>query len=217
MANRFREYADNNKDGKLLDKWDQYFEIYDRHFSRFKGTNPVIVEVGLFFGGSIDLWNHYFDGQCTIHGIDINPHCKKFEKDNVTIHIVDQGNREQLENLKQILPKVDIFIDDGSHVNDHQILTMDVLYSQVKDDGVYLCEDCHTSYWPEYGGGLKGNTYIEYSKNYIDQINGYMSRDPDLVTPFTSTTKSIHFYDSVVVFEKGIRPPMIRATSGVAV
>lgn len=213
MANRFQEYSDNNK-GKILDKWSGYFEVYERHFSRFKGKNPVIVEIGVFKGGSLDMWNYYFDGQCTIYGVDVNPDCKRFERDNIHIIIADQGDVNQLENLKKMIPKIDILLDDGSHVNVHQVLTMNILYNHVKDDGVYMCEDCHTSYWPEYGGAWRGNTYIEYSKTIVDHINGYMSRDPNLITPFTSTTKSVHFYDSIVVFEKGIRPPMTKVVTG---
>ena len=38
---------------------------------------------------------------------------------------------------------------------DQQITTFNVLLKNVKDDGVYLCEDLHTSYWLYFGGGYK--------------------------------------------------------------
>ena len=53
-----------------------------------------------------------------------------------------------------------------------QITTFNVLLIMSKDDGVYLCEDLHTSYWLYFGGGYKRDgTFIEYSKNFIDQLN----------------------------------------------
>lgn len=83
-----------------------------------------------------------------------------------------------------------------------QIVTFESMYNHVKDDGVYLCEDLHTSYWPEYGGDLhKPDSFIEYSKNFIDQINAYhIRRNIDLT--FRKTTNSIHYYDSIIVLEK---------------
>ena len=31
-----------------------------------------------------------------------------------------------------------------------QITSVDVLFPLLADGGVYIVEDCHTSYWPEY-------------------------------------------------------------------
>ena len=62
----------------------------------------------------------------------------------------------------------------------------------------------HTSYWKKYGGGYKNkNSFIEYSKNFIDKINAWHSRTDELpVTNFTKTAKSLHYYDSILVIEK---------------
>ena len=35
-----------------------------------------------------------------------------------------------------------------------QIVTYEELINHVSDNGVYLCEDLHTSYWKEWGGEL---------------------------------------------------------------
>ena len=80
------------------------------------------------------------------------------------------------------------------------------LYALVKSGGVYLVEDVHTSYWKGYGGGFRvSESFIEYSKNLIDQLNAFHSEEKEQfsVNQFTKTTTSMHFYDSVVVFEKG--------------
>ena len=70
---------------------------------------------------------------------------------------------------------------------------------------MYLCEDTHTSYLPEYGGGYRQpGTFIEAVKPLIDRLNAYFSKDTSQLAPdeFTRTTDSMHFYDSVVVIEK---------------
>ena len=67
----------------------------------------------------------------------------------------------------------------------------------------YLVEDLHTAYWEEYEGGLRRkNSFIEHCKDLIDELNADHARGLQ-PTEFTRSTLSMHFYDSVVVFEKG--------------
>lgn len=102
-----------------------------------------------------------------------------------------------------------------------QIITFEELFSHVKDDGVYLCEDLHTSYRVFYGGEHKrSGTFIEYSKNFIDHINAYHSEQRGLkVSDFTRSADSVHYYDSIVVIEKRRRdePPTQMRTGAATV
>ncbi len=90
-----------------------------------------------------------------------------------------------------------------------QIVSFKTLYLHLKEEGIYLVEDTHTSYWYEFHGGLKKkNTFIEYAKNLIDSL--YESHMPNLknlsINEITKHINSISFYDSIIVFEKKIRP-----------
>jgi len=208
--NDLRRYFDNNP-GRLLHKWLHYFEIYDHHFQRYRGKPVNILEIGVFHGGSLQLWKDYFGPQAKIYGIDIDPRCKQFEEENVRIFIGDQGDRTFLHQVKQEIPHPDILIDDGGHLMHQQIATFEELYPFVAEDGVYLCEDLHTSYWPEWGGGLRRpGTFIEYSKRLIDSLNGFYNQDPARFSPgsVTRSAHSLHFYDSVLVIEKQARGSM---------
>lgn len=152
------------------------------------------------------MWKEYFGPNCKIYGIDINPHCKKFEEDQVKIFIGDQQDRAFLKELAGSIPRIDILIDDGGHTMKQQINTFEELFPHIHEEGVYLCEDCHTSYWDSFGGGYRRRgSFIEYSKNFIDYINAWHSETSKLpVTEFTRSARSIHYYDSVVVIEKKI-------------
>lgn len=201
--NDLEQYFRNN-DQRLIHKWMHYFDIYDRHFSRFRNRDVVILEIGVFHGGSLQMWKHYFGDRARIYGIDINPRCKELEEENITIFIGSQSDRRFLEGVKQQIPPVDILIDDGGHTMEQQIVTFETLFDHVRPDGVYLCEDLHTSYWLTFGGGYKRRgTFIEYSKNFIDAIHAWHSEQKSLrVTPFTRAVDSLHFYDSIMVIEK---------------
>lgn len=215
--NKYKTY-ENGKDGPLLSyflnnksrpmmKWLHYFDIYETYFSRYRNTPVNMLEIGVAEGGSLEMWQKYFGKKARIFGVDINPDCKRFEEGNVKVFIGDQADRNFLRTLKQKIPKLDIILDDGGHTMNQQIATFEELYPHIKDDGVYLCEDLHTSYWAEFGGGYKKkSSFIEYSKNLIDKLNTYHSKEKQLRSDeFTDSAYSIAYYDSVVAIVKSKR------------
>ncbi|WP_291403742.1 class I SAM-dependent methyltransferase [Daejeonella sp.] len=202
-------------DKRLIHKWNHYFEVYDRHFSKYRNKDIVILEIGVSHGGSLQMWKDYFGARAKIYGIDINPQCKEFEEENIKIFIGSQSDRNFLREVKAQIPPIDILIDDGGHTMVQQIVSYEELFDYVKEDGVYLCEDLHTSYWLEFGGGNKRKgTFIEYSKNFIDSLNAYHSEQKNLkVDEFTKSVFSIHYYDSILVVEKrSIKEPFHERT-----
>ena len=191
--------------GNLIHKWDHYFEIYDRYFNKYINKEVVVLEIGVSQGGSIDLWKKYFGNKLKYYGIDINPKCKQFEGENVSIFIGSQEDPDFLKKLKNELPDLDILIDDGGHTMRQQITTFEILYDKIKDYGLYLCEDNHTSYWYQFGGGMKRkNTYIEYIKNLIDVMHLWYAGKHTFIKNHQYKEKiySIHIYDSIVIIEK---------------
>lgn len=208
-------FVENN--GKLISKWKHYFDVYDRHFSKYRGTDVHIVEFGVFQGGSLQMWKDYFGPNAKIYGIDINPHCKQLEEEQVQIFIGDQADKTFLKSLADAIPRIDILLDDGGHTMEQQINTFEVLFPRIEKDGVYLCEDIHTSYWRRYGGGYKKRgSFIEYSKNLIDDLNAWHSKKPRrlAVSDFTRTVNSLHYYDSILVIEKGPHEKPTYSTTG---
>ena len=78
--NKLEDYFWNKKKKCEIHKWHHYFEIYENHFSRFIGKNPTVLEIGVQNGGSLEMWNYFFDGECKIFGIDINEKCKNIPR-----------------------------------------------------------------------------------------------------------------------------------------
>jgi len=206
------DYFENHKH-RLIHKWMHYFEIYDRHFSKFRNRPLSLIEFGVSHGGSLQMWKHYFGSQAKIYGVDINPACASVAEENINIFTADQEDRESICLIKSLLPKFDIIIDDGGHTMTQQINTFEEMYEHLNDGGIYLCEDVHTSYFADSGGGYrKPGTFVEYCKRLVDQLHAWYSNDTDLViNEFTRNAFSIHFYDSIIVIEKrSIDPPSHR-------
>jgi len=202
-----------NNAGKPIFKWMHYFDIYERHLSRFRGLSPVIIEIGVWEGGSLAMWKEYFGPESRVIGIDINPECKKHEGDGIEVIIGSQDNPAIIDEIFSKYPQVDIVVDDGSHMMQHMISSFELIYHRLQPNGVYIVEDTHTSYWNEYGGGLghKGS-FMEFVKQKLDEINAVHTKGAIQVSEFTRSTDCIVCYDSVVVFERrpqGKRQPVI--------
>ncbi len=204
--NPLYDYFKNEKH-HLINKWLHYFDIYHKYFEKFRKKEVTVLEFGVSHGGSLQMWKHYFGRRARIIGVDIEPECKKLIESQIEVYICNQEDRASLLKLMKKIGEVDIIIDDGGHTMTQQVTTFKETYKFVKPGGIYLTEDLHTSYWSDFGGGLRRQgTFIEYAKMMIDKLHAWYSKDPGSlpVDEFTKTTSAIHFYDSIVVFEKAI-------------
>jgi len=142
-----------------------------------------------------------------IYGVDINENCLSLKEDQIEILIADQDNKDSLSEIARLIPEIDILIDDGGHTMNQQINTFQVFFDKVASDGIYLCEDLHTSYWASHFGGYKNkHSFIEFSKDLIDQMHAWHSKEPRKfkLTDLTTSIYGLHYYDSVLVIEKGV-------------
>lgn len=191
---------------RVINKWMHYFESYERFFSQYKNKDVTILEIGVFKGGSLQMWRDYFKNpwnKVNVYGIDIDPECKRLEEDDIKIFIGSQEDRRFLQKVKKEIGKVDILIDDGGHTMNQQIISFEELFDLVSDTGIYLCEDLHTSYMKFYGGEYKGKTFIEYSKNMIDYLHAQYSETNELVrNKYSDSIKYITYCDSMIFIEK---------------
>ena len=185
---------------RQIQKWAHYFPVYEKWFSPYRGKDIVFVEIGVWNGGSVQMWKNYFGKDAKIVGVDINPQCKKFADEEISIEIGSQEDPNFWAAFKEKYPRVDILLDDGGHTMNQQITTFREMFPHIKDGGLYMCEDCHTSYWENFGGGLKREgTFIEFTKNLIDEIQASAGAP---VTYNSLNIGGLHFYDGIVVAEK---------------
>jgi hypothetical protein len=204
VGNPLLDYMLNNP-GRLVNKWWNYFDAYHRHLERFRGAPITVLEFGVSHGGSLQMWRHYFGPQARVVGVDIQPVCKSFEEEGISIRIGDQEDRAFLRQLAAEFGPFDVVIEDGGHRMGQQIATFEEIFPRMTDHGTYIAEDLHTSYWAEFGGGVRQpGTFIEYSKALIDRLNAWHTRTPEelSVDDFTLQAGSMHFYDSMLVVER---------------
>ncbi len=190
----FDEYKSD--EGRATYKHKHYQRIYEEHLSRFIDEPVTLVELGIGYGGSLQMWRSFLGSKCSIIGID--KHGQLCFEDN-QIHCIasDECNISSL-GLKDI----DIFIDDGSHICSNQINTLNSMFPMIKPGGVYIVEDTHTSYREDYGGGYnKPGTLIQYCKSLIESL--HHQEDERIEFPsFIQSIDSIQFYRTMVIIRK---------------
>ncbi|HVE23015.1 MAG TPA: class I SAM-dependent methyltransferase [Acidocella sp.] len=146
-----------------------YLRVYERFFRHLRNEPLKILEVGVFNGASLKVWEEYFPNS-RIVGADIDETTRRFAGGRVEIEIIDQSNLEDLVRLGVRHGPFDIIIDDGSHIWDHQITTLRTLFPFLKDGGIYVVEDLETNYGP-YVANYRGRaafSCVEYLKRLVD-------------------------------------------------
>jgi hypothetical protein len=195
-------YFDDVRDGPGIWKWRHYFEIYDRHLSRFVGKEVHMVEIGVYSGGSLPMWRDYLGDQAQIHGVDIEPACRAYESDRISISIGDQADPAFWERFIAEHPRIDIVLDDGGHSPDQQIATLKALLPHIAPGGVYMCEDVQGRTQPFH-------SFIDGLSRPLQDIQGTGSRVP---LNAHQQIASIHRYPILTVIEKpGHRLPAFEA------
>lgn len=210
--------------GKPCDKWHHYLEVYERYLRRFTAVPSGrdfcpkyrLLEIGVQRGGSLEIWREFLGPSAVIRGLDIDPACQAHQnlEKGLFVYIGSQNDPDLLRSIVSEMGGIDVVVDDGGHYNSDQIVTFETLYPLLNDGGVYICEDTHTSYWPEYGGSPSGQgSFIEYAKCLVDQLHGWHT-DAVKDETFASRTRSVLFYDSMVVIERQDREMPSRSVVG---
>lgn len=146
-----------------------YFDSYDYFFNSYRGKEVTFVEIGILDGGSLFMWRDYFGPTARIIGVDLNPEAKKWEKEGFEIYIGSQSDRNFWKEFINDVGLIDIVLDDGGHTYNQQIITTESLLPHLKDGGMLLVEDTHTSYMNGFGDF--SFSFIEYVKEHIDKVN----------------------------------------------
>jgi len=193
--------------GRGADKWTHYLPFYDRAFGPYRGIPIRMLEIGVCMGGSLELWRKFFGPEAVLFGVDIDPACASRVNPPNQVRIGSQDDPEFLRKVVAEMGGLEVVLDDGSHVASHQQTSFEVLWPLLNPGGLYVIEDMHTSYWPQWEGGLRRpGTAIELVKQLIDDMHGwYHSEDERFAA--RDEMGSILIADSIVAIRKVDRRP----------
>lgn len=151
-----------DKGGNHLSAGDTVHRYTPHYYELFKDRRDEIkcvVEIGVSKGCSLRMWHDWFLN-AQIVGIDSNRNCL-FKDTRIDCYQADQGNYGQLmqvvRSVRMTNPQWDLIIDDGSHLDEHQVFTARTLLPYLAPDGYYVIEDLNIDCKP----GLIGERIVE--------------------------------------------------------
>jgi len=123
-----------NTDKNTLHSYIENF--YSPAFTPYKNDPIKILEIGVRYGGSIELWRDFFtNGE--IYGIDNANECIVYP-DGCNIILGDAYNEEIINSLPD---SFDFIIDDGPHTLESQQIFLKMYMNLIKEDGLLIIED----------------------------------------------------------------------------
>jgi hypothetical protein len=194
-------------EGRVMQKWHGYFHVYKRYLENFRSTDVRFLELGVQYGGSLDMWRSYFGQEARIFGIDISPACSRFDGEHGSVRIGDQSDTDFLDGVINEMGGVDVILDDGSHKMDHISASFEHLFPKLNAGGIYIVEDTMASFWQGFTGRRRGNRNIssfleKISREMHEIFNTHAAREEGL----GDYISAVHLYPGIIVFEKGPRP-----------
>lgn len=170
----YRRFLDSAGRTHQVHKWHHYFDIYERHFAPFRGRPVTVLEIGVFRGGSLELWRSYFGPEARIVGLDIDPACAALAGPRIDIRIGDQADPAFLRRVLDETRPPQIVIDDGGHRMGQMIASFEAIYPAMPVPGVYLVEDTHTCFWGgEFDDRADGKTFLDYAAERCRDLHGW--------------------------------------------
>jgi hypothetical protein len=184
----------------------EYTEVYDVYLDPIKDEKMNFLEIGVFEGESLKLWEEYLKNS-NILGLDINSDCAKYAGGRKKVYIGSQIDEVLLWKIEKENHPLSVIIDDGSHNWDHQIKTFKAAFPLLKAGGLYFIEDLHTSYTGKWAGG--DTTGVEFLKGLVDDVMlrgksfmGTQEVGNQSLSYFEHHMEYIHFYKSLCVVKK---------------
>jgi len=187
-----------------------YTPVYEALMRQARRKPVRLLEIGVggyasaLGGASLRMWASYFR-RGRIFGIDAIDKTA-LSGGRIQVFHCSQVDAPRLGELARAHGPFDFIIDDGSHMNAHQVETFGILWPHVKDGGMYIVEDVQTSYWPSYGGGAIGTpayarSCMQWFKNLADSVNLCEFLHP-APPGLDATLASIAFHHNLIVLRR---------------
>jgi hypothetical protein len=193
-----------------------YTSTYPLYFDELQGKPIALVELGVFEGASLRMWQKYFwNRDSHIYGIDQNVSLVRHRDSmprNVKLYEGDQAKPPPTF----CTASADIIIDDASHFSSKTIESFRAWWPYLKPGGIYVVEDVHACYQVDFYGTAESNsdpdqppvngkqTAMQFLRRLTDELNWLTMGVPryPLWHRLGYDLEWIHFYPDIVFLKK---------------
>jgi hypothetical protein len=185
-----------------------YLDVYAEVFGRMSPQPRRLLEIGVLEGASLRMWREYFP-MTDIWGLDINPAARQHEGHQIRIVTGSQADPAALRQVAHG-EELDIVIDDGSHVVDHMVASLQMLWPRLAPGGYYVIEDTGCTHRDIFDGALgwPGMRFNPPDTNYANDRGKFMRAIEAKITDMDllrGDCMFVHFWPMMVVLRKAVR------------
>ena len=129
-----------------------YLELYEKLLRPIKYKSLNVLEVGIFEGGSIKMWNDFFPN-ASVHGVDIIHINNVWESIRNNEKIILHTSTDAYDSnfvKKSFLDsniRFDFILDDGPHNLESMVKFIEYYSQLMTDDGILIIEDVQDYNW----------------------------------------------------------------------
>ena len=175
LAEIFNKWGTDKAQAATNPIWHGYAGIYECLLHRHREQVRTVLEIGIGTmiegahstmvgwalkgyqpGGSLRAWREYFVN-ASVYGIDVQPDTRLDAEERIKTSICDLTDAAQVRALfgKEFPSSFDLIIDDGSHLLQDQLRTMENLFPYVARCGIYVVEDVVDGRFDQYLDRIK--------------------------------------------------------------
>jgi hypothetical protein len=131
---------------KGKDKGHGFAKFYETHLNQFKDKKINILEIGSYSGASAAAFVKFFPN-ANIYCLDINLLNFKYSSKKIHVYGMNSSNQKMMLNFLskinfvELIKNFDVIIDDGSHIQSDQLISLNFFYKYVAMGGFYIIED----------------------------------------------------------------------------
>jgi cephalosporin hydroxylase len=155
--------------------WHDYLRMYETIVPA--GIPIKLLEIGWDKGASMRMWRDYLHPESIVVGVDIEQAPEPINR--VHFRNVDATTSAIADVACEFGP-FDVIVDDGSHMSPDVISTFWLLWPYVAPGGLFIIEDIHVAYHPDYqgwdptdpgDGPTHGRTSMQFLKLLADDLH----------------------------------------------
>jgi cephalosporin hydroxylase len=144
------ELVDNTRTDK--NTIHSYLDLYQQLLFHRKETAKNVLEVGIYYGGSIKLWSDFFTN-ATVYGLDIMHIDYVWDgiqnNDKIKLYTSSDAYDEYffIRTFLNMGGKFDFLLDDGPHTIESMVKFIQLYSNLLSDDGILIIEDVQSIDW----------------------------------------------------------------------
>ena len=217
---------ENYNNTRQFHHWKEFAPHYELHLNLLMRRLDMsqefrMLEIGVRFGGSIEVWKTYFSKMNLYYaGLDIDHRCKRLEDKTrkVFIEIGSQASQNVLNKICKEHGPFHFIVDDGGHTFDQMKTSIDTLFPSdlcMTRDSLYVIEDMHTMIHKDYQGaqipGIPAEIFRRMHYYWYQWPNwkralelNQLLRPDESDKMWADRIESISLYDSMMFVHRGI-------------